>query len=38
MTQSINLDAGFYATPLKASDDRLMPLYEVVNLSIFRLS
>jgi predicted TIM-barrel fold metal-dependent hydrolase len=27
--KGINLDAGFYATPLKASDDRLMPLYEV---------
>ena len=27
--KGINLDAGFYATPLKANDDRLMPLYEL---------
>ncbi len=25
---AINLDAGFYATPLRADDERLMPLYE----------
>jgi predicted TIM-barrel fold metal-dependent hydrolase len=25
---AINLDAGFYETPLRADDDRLMPLYE----------
>lgn len=25
---AINLDAGFYETPLRACDDRLMPLYE----------
>lgn len=27
--KAINLDAGFYATPLRADDDRLMPLYEL---------
>ncbi|ACL57659.1 amidohydrolase family protein [Methylobacterium nodulans] len=27
--KGINLDAGFYAEPLKASDERLMPLYEL---------
>ncbi|GEP06166.1 MULTISPECIES: amidohydrolase family protein [Methylobacterium] len=27
--KGINLDAGFYAEPLRASDDRLMPLYEL---------
>lgn len=27
--RGINLDAGFYATPLKADDDRLMPFYEL---------
>jgi len=26
--KGINIDAGFYAEPLKAHDDRLMPLYE----------
>jgi predicted TIM-barrel fold metal-dependent hydrolase len=26
---AVNLDAGFYATPLRADDDRLMPLYEL---------
>ncbi len=26
--RAINLDAGFYETPLRADDDRLMPLYE----------
>ena len=24
----LNLDAGFYSTPLRANDDRLLPLYE----------
>ena len=27
--RGLNLDAGFYATPLKADDDRLMPFYEL---------
>lgn len=27
--KGLNLDAGFYETPLKASDERLMPLYEL---------
>lgn len=27
--KGINIDAGFYAEPLKAHDERLMPLYEV---------
>ncbi|MBB3971664.1 amidohydrolase family protein [Hansschlegelia beijingensis] len=27
--KGLNLDAGFYATPLRADDYRLMPLYEV---------
>ncbi|WP_395665565.1 amidohydrolase family protein [Methylocella sp.] len=27
--KGLNLDAGFYATPMKADDERLMPLYEV---------
>lgn len=27
--KGLNLDAGFYATPLKADDERLMPLYEL---------
>jgi len=27
--KGINIDAGFYAEPLKANDDRLMPIYEV---------
>ncbi|MBA2125598.1 amidohydrolase [Hyphomicrobium methylovorum] len=27
--KGINVDAGFYAEPLKANDDRLMPLYEL---------
>ncbi|WP_046862904.1 amidohydrolase family protein [Microvirga massiliensis] len=27
--KGINLDAGFYAEPLKATDERLMPLYEL---------
>ena len=27
--KGLNLDAGFYATPLRADDHRLMPLYEV---------
>src|SRR5690606_19353311 len=26
--KGINIDAGFYAEPMKANDDRLMPLYE----------
>jgi len=26
--KGINIDAGFYAEPLKANDERLMPLYE----------
>ncbi len=26
--RAVNLDAGFYETPLRADDDRLMPLYE----------
>lgn len=26
--KGINVDAGFYAEPLKANDDRLMPIYE----------
>ncbi len=26
--RAVNLDAGFYETPLRASDERLMPLYE----------
>jgi len=26
---AINLDAGFYHTPLRANDDRLMPIYEL---------
>ena len=25
---AVNIDAGFYETPLRADDDRLMPLYE----------
>jgi predicted TIM-barrel fold metal-dependent hydrolase len=25
---AVNFDAGFYATPLRADDDKLMPLYE----------
>jgi predicted TIM-barrel fold metal-dependent hydrolase len=25
---AVNLDAGFYATPLRADDERLMPVYE----------
>ena len=27
--RGINLDAGFYGTPMRADDDRLMPLYEL---------
>src|SRR5690606_573557 len=27
--KGINIDAGFYATPLRADDYRLMPLYEL---------
>ncbi|GJE43612.1 amidohydrolase family protein [Methylobacterium soli] len=27
--RGINLDAGFYADPMKADDERLMPLYEL---------
>jgi predicted TIM-barrel fold metal-dependent hydrolase len=27
--KGINIDAGFYAEPLKAHDERLMPLYEI---------
>lgn len=27
--RGLNLDAGFYATAMKADDDRLMPLYDV---------
>ena len=27
--RAINIDAGFYATPLRADDDRLLPLYKV---------
>lgn len=27
--KGINLDAGFYETPMKADDERLMPLYEL---------
>ncbi len=26
--RAINLDAGFYATPMRADDERLLPLYE----------
>jgi predicted TIM-barrel fold metal-dependent hydrolase len=26
---AVNLDAGFYETPLRADDERLMPLYEI---------
>lgn len=26
---ALNVDAGFYETPLRADDDRLMPLYEI---------
>jgi len=27
--KGINLDAGFYATPMRADDERLMPFYEL---------
>ena len=26
--RAVNIDAGFYATPMRADDDRLLPLYE----------
>lgn len=38
---AINLDAGFYETPLRANDDRLMPLYEAcvaLNVPAFIMS
>ena len=28
-TRAVNFDTGFYAEPLKANDERLMPLYEL---------
>ncbi|PNG24929.1 amidohydrolase family protein [Methylocella silvestris] len=39
--KGVNLDAGFYATPMKADDERLMPLYELcqeLNVPAFVMS
>jgi hypothetical protein len=39
--KGLNLDVGFYETPLKADDERLMPLYEVceqVGVPVFVMS